>query len=150
MSPPPIKQSHCARRSSSWSLSGAVSDFVLCQNRKYLQLVLKCVSLHQTSPLSSFAVYICHHDHHQERSLTLYEGPLDYLHLVWKYLTLSQTSPLWARSLLSHNRHHDHHQERSLTLYEGPMSSSGGSPAANICFNSTSDVHYQVRLCWGW
>ena len=35
-------------------------------------------------------------------------------------------------------------QERSLTLYEGPMSSSVGNSDPKICFNSTTDVHYQV------
>ena len=35
-------------------------------------------------------------------------------------------------------------QERSLTLYEGPMSSSVGHSDPKICFNSTTDVHYQV------
>ena len=35
-------------------------------------------------------------------------------------------------------------QERSLTLYEGPMSNSVENSDTKICFNSTSDVHYQV------
>ena len=35
-------------------------------------------------------------------------------------------------------------QDRSLTLYEGPMSSSVGNSDAKVCFNSTSDVLYQV------
>ena len=35
-------------------------------------------------------------------------------------------------------------QDRALTLYEGPMSSSVGNSDAKVCFNSTSDVLYQV------
>ena len=31
-----------------------------------------------------------------------------------------------------------------MTLYEGPMSSSVGNSDAKVCFNSTSDVLYQV------